>query len=402
MAEHLPDYMIPSAVVTLGALPLTPSGKVDRQALPAPDWSRRAHDRSYVAPRTPLEAAVADLAAQVLSVERVGVHDNFFELGGHSLLIVRLLSRIQKQLGQELALATLFQNPTVEHLARTLRQRADAPPPTPLVGIQPNGSKRPFFCVHPGAGSVLCYVELARCLGAAQPFYALQAAGLEDDQPPCSQIEEMAAAYLVALRAVQPEGSYLLGGWSFGGLVAFEMAQQLRAQGQEVALLVLFDSWTPRAETAPPSDDVTLLAWFAHDLGRMYGKTPQLSIDDLRRIEPELRLRFVIEQASAENLLPPDIGEQQIRRGLQVFAANQQAMVHYRPRPYAGRVALFRASEHPVADLPDPALGWNDLVEGGVAMDVIPGDHYAMLRPPQVQLLAERLSACIDAATASA
>jgi amino acid adenylation domain-containing protein len=397
LAERLPEYLVPAAFVLLDALPLTPTGKVDRQALPAPDWSRHAHADSYVAPRTPTEATVAGLAAQVLSVARVGLHDNFFTLGGHSLLIVRLLARIEQQFGQRIALAALFQQPTVAHLAALLRQRGGALTHTPLAGLQPVGTQPPFFCVHPGAGNVLCYVELAHSLGTARPFYGLQAAGLDDDQPPRSTIEEMASAYLAALRAVQPQGPYLLGGWSFGGLVAFEIAQQLRAQGQRVSLLALIDSWAPLPNDAPPSDEVALLAGFAQDLGRMVGKASPLTIDDLRRIAPEQRLTFVLEQARAADVLP-DIDEQQIRRALAVFAANTQAMQRYQPQPYSGPVALFRASELGAAEAPDALLGWAAFVTSDIALHAIPGDHYSMIRPPHVQLLAERLSAAIAAA----
>jgi amino acid adenylation domain-containing protein len=398
LAARLPAYLVPSAVVVRAALPLTPSGKVDRAALPAPDWAQASPTAGYVAPRTPTEATVAGVAAQVLGVARVGIHDNFFGLGGHSLLIVQLLARIEQHYGQRIALAALFQHPTVAHLAALLRPQADAPPPTPLVGMQPAGTQRPFFCVHPGTGNVLCYLPLAHELGTARPFYGLQAAGLEDDQPPRRSVAALATAYVAALRDVQPQGPYLLGGWSFGGLVAFEMAQQLHAQGQSVALLALIDSWAPQPDDTAPNDDDTLLAGFAHDLGRTFGKPSALTLADLRRVAPAQRLGFVVAQAHAAEVLPPDIGEEQVRRALAVFAANSQAMRDYQPQPYAGNVALLRASAQPTVESPDALLGWDAFVTSGIALHAIPGDHYSMIRPPHVQVLAERLSICLDAA----
>jgi thioesterase domain-containing protein len=310
---------------------------------------------------------------------------------------VRLLARIAQQFGQRLPLATLFQHPTVAQLAHTLAQ-AGPRPSTPLVALQLAGANRPFFCVHPGAGSVLCYSELAQRLGTAQPFYGLQAAGLEDAQTPRSTVAAMAAAYLDALRTVQPQGPYRLGGWSFGGLVAFAMAQQLQAQGQAVALLALIDSWAPLPGAAPPSDELTLLAWFAQDLGRMFGKPVPLTLDALRQIAPAQRLDYVLGVAHAAEVLPPDIDAEQIQRALAVYAANTQAQAAYQAQPYAGPVALFRASEQIMPVSPGPLLGWEAFVTGGIALHAIPGDHYSMMRPPHVQVLAECLSACIDAA----
>ncbi|HEY0737917.1 MAG TPA: amino acid adenylation domain-containing protein, partial [Herpetosiphonaceae bacterium] len=226
LAQRLPDYMVPSAFVLLDALPRTPNGKLDRKLLPAPDGSASGPSATFIAPRDTLELRLARIWEELLGVQPVGIRDNFFALGGHSLLVVRLMAQIQTQLGQKIPLATLFQEPTVEHLARTLRQWETQALATPLIALQPSGNQPPFFCVHAAGGSVLSYLELARLLGPDQPFYAFQAAGLDGEQPPHTQVETIAAAYLSALRAAQPHGPYRLGGWSFGGLVAYEMARQ--------------------------------------------------------------------------------------------------------------------------------------------------------------------------------
>jgi thioesterase domain-containing protein/acyl carrier protein len=400
LTARLPGYMLPSAFVVLDGLPRTPNGKLDRRALPAPEQAGSMRESTYVAPRDLTELRLVRVWEDLLGVQPIGVHDNFFDLGGHSLLVVRLIARIQQQFGQSIPLAALFQDATIEYMATLLHQRPSDEQRSPLVALQAVGANPPFFCVHPGAGNVLCYVELAHSLGHTQPFYGLQAAGLEDAQAPRGSVEAMATAYLTALRVVQPHGPYRLGGWSFGGLVAFEMAQQLHAQGQTVALLALIDS-TPPTDAAP-IDEVALLAWFAHDLGRMAGNPVPLTLDELRLIAPEQRLRYLLDQARVANVLPPDIDEQQIRRGLAVFAANIQAMQRYQPQPYAGRVTLFRASVQMPEDAADPTLGWGALATDGVALYTIPGDHYSIVRPPQVRLLAEQLHACLEAVPADA
>ncbi|MBV9788006.1 MAG: amino acid adenylation domain-containing protein, partial [Chloroflexi bacterium] len=188
LKERLPDYMVPSALVVLESWPLTPSGKIDRRALPAPGDVASGTPDTFVAPRDTLELRLARIWEALLGVRTVGIRDNFFELGGHSLLVVRLMAQIQAQIGQKIPLATLFQEPTIEHLAQTLRQFTTQPLNTPLIAIQPGGDKLPFFCVHPAAGSVLSYLELARLLGPDQPFYGFQAAGLEGEQLPHTQV----------------------------------------------------------------------------------------------------------------------------------------------------------------------------------------------------------------------
>ncbi|HEU4328800.1 MAG TPA: amino acid adenylation domain-containing protein, partial [Roseiflexaceae bacterium] len=394
LARRLPDYMVPSAFAVLERWPLTPSGKVDRRALPAPGEGDSGRE-GFLAPRDALELRIARIWEELLGVQPVGIRESFFELGGHSLLVVRLMSQIQKQLGQKLPLATLFQEATVEHLARSLRQSGAALPRTPLVPIQPGGSRLPFFCVHPGAGNVLSYLELARLLGPDQPFYGLQAAGLDGEAPPRESVDAMAEAYLAALREVQPEGPYLLGGWSFGGMVAYEMARRLTVEGQEVALLALIDSWAPTEAPVPAPDDAALLGWFAADLGRTLGADLRVSAETFAQIAPERRLAYVLDQARAAQVLPPDIGEREVEQYIAVFKASLTAMGSYPRRPYAGRATLFRAGDRPL-DQAGPTLGWEGLVAGGVALHVLPGDHYSIVRQPNVAALAEQITACLD------
>lgn len=397
LGEKLSDYMVPSAFFVLDALPLTPNGKVDRKALPLPDQTRPEQEKSFVPPRNTLEFQLAQIWEDLLDIRLVGVKDSFFDLGGHSLLAVRLIARIQKLFGQTLPLSTLLQAPTIEHLAGVLRQQTVSVSQSPLVAIQPASSKRPFFCVHPVGGNVLCYINLARQLGSDQPFYGLQAPGLDGEREPFTKIEDMAAHYIEALRVIQPEGPYLLGGWSMGGVVAFEIAQQLRKQNQEVALLAMLDS-KPPAYMAK-CDDTTLLAWFVRDLGGSFAKNLIVSEEKLRRKEPDEQLHFILEQARIANVVPPDVELAQIQRILQVFKANMRALWNYVPQVYLNKITLIRVSEmfsENSQDVGDPALGWGEFTCEPVELRVVPGNHYTMFGKPHINVLAESLRCCLD------
>jgi thioesterase domain-containing protein len=386
--------MVPQTFVALGEIPHTPNGKVDRKSLPSPDKERNTLQQSFVAPRDLLELQLAQVWEEVLGTAPVGVRDDFFENGGHSLLAVRLLARTRRVLGETFTLATIFQAPTIERLANFLRQRKRETAWSPLVPIQPHGTKKPFFCVHPGGGNVLCYADLARCLGTEQPFYAFQSQGLDGHKPPLTRVEEMAALYLREMRSVQPAGPYLIGGWSVGGTVAYEMARQLSAQGESIALLALFDTGAPVAGVAAavaPPDDVTLLLAFAHDLGF---SADQFHIDgaDFDSLGHEEKLACLWQQAQVANLLTPDIELAQVRTLLRVFEANVKARDAYAASRYDGDITLFRASEEALNSQQDVSKGWSQWTGREIDVLLTPGSHYTMLKRPHVEILAERLA----------
>ena len=394
----LPEYMVPSTFVLLDALPLTPNGKVDRKALPMLESTEPEREKAFVSPRNTLELQLVQIWEDLLAIHPISVNDNFFDLGGHSLVAVRLMAQIQKLFGQDLALSTLLQGPTIEHLAGILSQQTARTSQSPLVKIHSTGSKRTFFCVHPVGGNVLCYVDLARHLDSNQPFYGLQAPGLDGQTEPFEQIEDMAAHYIDAIRTMQPEGPYLLGGWSMGGIVAFEMATQLHKQCQEVALLALLDSRLP--VNTPELNDTTPLSWFIRDLGGTFGKTLTILDDDIWQMKPNEQLHYVWEQARMIELVPPDVGLIQIERLLKVFKANMQAMLSYKPQVYPNRVTLIRPSEVFSEDFEDsfgdPTLGWGKFTSESIEIHAVPGNHYTMLTKRYVPILAERLKYCLD------
>jgi amino acid adenylation domain-containing protein len=368
LQERLPEYMMPAAVVPLERMPLTPNGKVDRRALPAPESAAAAPKREYVAPRNELERQLAQVWEEVLGVRPVGVTDNFFALGGYSLLALRLMARVNQQFGCEISLQNLLRTETVEAMAEFVGRPAGESSESPLVALQPEGAGTPLFFMHPVAGSAFVYVALARLLGTERPFYGLNSPVNE----PLTKIEEMAARYVEAVRAVRPEGPYLLGGWSMGGLIAYEMAQQLRAQGQEVALLALIDRAAFDAEPQA-RDDAVLQSWFEQTIESVRG------------------------QAEATGGELWSFGPTMYHRLFQVYKNNHRAVEQYAPRPYAGRVTLLRAAETPVVT-PDPTLGWGALA-ADVDLHVVPGTHTSMLHEPEVRVLAERLRACVERAT---
>jgi amino acid adenylation domain-containing protein len=402
LQTRLPDYMIPSDFVVLETLPLTANGKVDRHALPAPNQSRPPLEQAYVAPRDNWELQMAHLWETILGKQPIGVQDDFFALGGHSFLAVALMAQVQTHFGRSLPLAALFQEATVEHLARLLRDSATqkgevsggmttlAEAWSPLVPIQPRGSQRPFFCVHGADGTVLGYRKLAQYLGPEQPFYGLQARGVENAEVPFTDIPSMAAFYLQAVHTLQPEGPYLLGGWSMGGLVAFEMAQQLVAQGQQVSLVVLFDTWldfNPRNTATPKSDQQLSLS----DDTTCTTELIKLSLGDLSQLPLWQLSGKQLEEIRKAIHLSPDRSLEQIHQLLRLSQVNAQASYTYVPASYSGRVLFFACEELPTVPLDSPLSKWATVVPTGLVVQHTSGDHYSMLSEPHVQLIAEHL-----------
>ncbi|MBO3458249.1 amino acid adenylation domain-containing protein [Aetokthonos hydrillicola Thurmond2011] len=435
LKEKLPEYMVPKVFVVLDSLPLTANGKVDRRALTELNSpANRIIDKTFIAPRTPTESTLAKIWAEVLNVERVGIYDNFFDLGGDSLLTVRLLKEIGKQLGRELPLSTLFLNPTIESLAASLSDTYSLAW-SPLVPIQPAGSNPAFFCVHPIFGVVFPYYELATHLGKNQPFYGLQPVGLDGKTPPLTRIEDMASHYIEALRKVQPQGPYFLGGWSFGSWVAFEMAQQLQKSGEEVALLAVLDTLAPIPGNIPSLgsglkfmlttvaryiwpfflDYFYLIIAIAKDrISNLIARFPNLNkvvrcsfrSRQKRSLETNLLSHFPLKEDATVNAIPEEsklrlLSELAIRPMLRVFYANSQAVLNYVPQTYPKRINVFRTEVQSSIAKEDPSMDWDKLTLEGTEIYNVPGNHLTMLRKPHIQVLAIQLKACIEKAQKS-
>jgi amino acid adenylation domain-containing protein len=419
LRAKLPEPMIPAAFVLLDALPLTANGKVNRKALPAPTWPDGRHAGNSGGARDTLEQQLVQIMEETLHVRPISVTSNFFDLGGYSLLAVRFLAQIEQVFGKKLPLMTLFQAPTVEQLANVLRQQATTQSSSPLVALRATGSKRPLFLVHSATGVLLNYIELVRMLDPDLPVYGFQSVGLDGHLPPLTQVEEMAAHYLEALRSVQPEGPYTIGGWSFGGTVAFEMARQLRTQGQEVEHLILIDTVAPpvptpdralaRAPFVVDADDGLWLIDLANSIREVRGVDLGLTYDQLRRLEHHAQFDLFLERLRKYDLLPPNAGLSDLEGWVRVSQANIQAMVNYVPHRYTGPIILFRSSESvpdddEISPLPkayiesldanmrDPLFGWDNLTDAPIDLYTIPGNHATMLLEPHVQAFAERLA----------
>ena len=394
LREKLPDYMVPAAVVFLEALPLTPNGKVDRKALPAPDRTL-APEEGFVPPRDEIELQVAAIWEELLDVRPVGLHDSFFALGGHSLLALRLVGSIERQLGSRIPLAALIAAPTVETIARLVREEVSLPRSL-VVPLEPGPtptarSETPLFLVHPVGGNVFCYLPLARLGGLEVPVYGIQAPEAEALSPSTPwTLETLAAHYVATLREIRPEGPYRLAGWSLGGAVAFEMARQLTGQGSEVALLAMIDPGPPRQGPEVP-DPRLELAQFVHDLRGLAGLDTSRAVALPAGAET---LDDLLACAEVRALLPADVTEDQIRALFALFRANVRALATYRPEPFAGRLTLLRA-EATAALLPEADREWSALAHGGAEVHLLAGDHYSLLRPPHVAALSGVLAACL-------
>lgn len=370
LSEQLPDYLVPSAFVILEAMPVTANGKVDRKSLPKPA-AQFEPEGDAAGEADPLQRRVLKIWREVLG-RPIGLGDNFFESGGHSLLAAKLMHRVGQVVGRPLPLALLLESPTVERLLVVLRQEGWSRHWSSLVGIQTEGSQPPFFCIHGVGGNVVGFRDLGRHMGPTHPFYGLQARGLDGREPHLSSIEEMASHYLREIASVQPRGPYFLGGFSFGGLVAYEMAQQLRAQGEEVGLLVLFDTYP--GNLSPMTSSL---------LKSLRKPSKQLLVQLGRSVRRRTRVLWRM------LTFPRPLRE--------VFQANGRAAGKYRLKPFTGPVMLFRASEQSLRN-EDPYAAWRELLAGGLEIQDIPGSHNGILVEPEVAVLAQRLRSCIDTA----
>ncbi|MEU5693027.1 amino acid adenylation domain-containing protein [Actinosynnema sp. NPDC020468] len=379
-ARSLPAYMVPSAFVTIDRWPVTPNGKLDRRALPAPGGVEV--DGPSVAPRTATEARVAELWADVLGVERIGVTDGFLESGGNSIAALRLVMRVQEELGADVPVAVLFEGGTVRTVAEIVDGTREASTSV-LVRLKDTGDKPPLFFVHPLGGSVFCYTHLVATLPEDQPFYAIQAPDLAGPDGPRPQtLEEIAALYLEAVREVQPTGPYHLGGWCMGGMVTYEMARQLDAAGERVGSLQIVSASIN--DPVPPryavDEAAAILGAFAYQL--------DITEDELRALDPETRLVRVLELAAGNGVSRADAGSVgEIKRLVALYQRHARALLKYRdePRePYRGETVLVRAETELFGD---GDLGWADRVAGGLVIEESPGDHYSMLEPPNVTRL---------------
>ncbi|GHH88800.1 non-ribosomal peptide synthetase [Streptomyces sulfonofaciens] len=416
----LPEHMVPSHLSWLPALPLTPSGKRDDAALRARPLEA-APARARTGPRDARERAVADILGDLLGVPDVGVDEDFFALGGTSLTAMRLMVAVEKRFGVRVPLAAFATAPTVAALAGRLGSQDAVAAFDAVVPIRTGGTRRPLFLVHPLGGNVLCYVRLARHLPDDQPVYALQAAGAEPGTVPSTTMDGLARGYLEAVRRVQPDGPYRLGGWSFGGFVAFEMARQLHASDPDlVEQVVILDSIAPdpgsgtgdrrgvgdrpaaadRAEVA----DRAMLEWFFWELiwADRGGDAPIEPLPHTLDSDAH-RLDFIADRAAAQGILTAHTARAAVRRLFRVYRANWAALRDYRPHRSPIDITLVKATA-PLPDAlkpmhgagrtlhQDPLNGWSTLTSGRVHLVTVPADHLRLLDEPHVRTVGRAVS----------
>ena len=400
--ETLPTYMVPSRLVCLERLPLTANGKVDRRALLSSEAARDQRIATAVerSPANLVELRLVQIWEELLGISPIAVTDNFFDAGGHSLLAVRLMARVERWTGQRIPLATLLAGPTIAEMAKLLGEGLPADP-SPLVPIQPRGDRTPFFGVHPMGGEVLCYYPLSRALGLSQPFFGLQASSPEASGKQ-EAIEEMALRYTRAICEMQPQGPYLLGGYSFGSKVAFAIAHELLREGREVALLALLDGGAPgKAAKLDEIDEAIFAAQGIREEARQVGKEFSIDFGEILNRPDHARLAYVIEAAKAQQLLPPEVDLGWVRRLLAGIAERQRAAALYSPEPYPGPVTLFRSTRddedfsETLADagfeVGEPTKGWQRFASREIEIVEIDAHHETLLRPPAVFSLAAQL-----------
>jgi amino acid adenylation domain-containing protein len=409
LKDRISDHMIPSAFVKLDAFPLTATGKIDRRALPDPGKGRPDLETIYVPPQFPLETALAKIWGDVLSLDRVGVNDNFFELGGDSLRAVQLIARINEVLGKQLIPAKVFQSPTIAQLAAMLRLET-GPDSSSLIAVQPRGSKPPFFWIHGDFSNAF----LPRYLGPDQPLYGLEHQS-EDGKPArYNRVETIASHYLDEIHTVQPGGPYFLGGYSFGAMVAFEMAQQLKKAGEEVSLLALLDPPSPTrsksfsSPAARSSNGETDIELFRDEIRRHLRQLDQVrAMEKLAYVFIRVgsKLNDAVQQATRQinkilkkmvwkfclasgRPIPPSL------RSPYILDIYHQARLNYVPQHYPGR-AIYIQGE---ASSGDHVMAWSKLIAEGLDVHEVRGDHAGVIKEPTARLWAEKLKTWLQSA----
>ena len=423
MQRILSQTRTAQVVVSTGDLSQRINRWIDREPLAEVDATEQSgsstlHQRpdlesAYVAPRNEMEETIAEIWQTLLGVDKPGINDDFYELGGHSLVGIHLLFRLRETFeAPGLQLNKLIERPTIAGLAESIDEtrRSEIDLPDIIVPLQPEGTKPPFFCVHPIGGDVSSLIELSRYMAPDQPFYGIQAPGIGDiiNYGEYNSLEEMATEYIEAIKFVDPEGPYFLGGFSYGGLVAYEMAVQLRQQGAEVALLGMMDTPAPdNAARVSQLDDATILFGLARERARQHGTELRLTLGELKRLKTEEeQITLLAELLRGANLLPPGLQDKWIFNFIKGFRIRVDIAVNYVPKRYDRCITVFLATERDsemetsydrvMFDLHDPTLGWDKLTDVPIQVLPVSGFHEMIVREPHVRVLAKQMRVAIE------
>lgn len=400
MREFLPTYMIPN-IMFLESFPLTANGKIDRKALPEPHVVRETDSARL--PETAIEKACQALWQTLFEQEDIHLEDNFFDLGGHSLLAVRLVHQASETFQLQLPLSAIFQAPTLgafSHMIEETKQTTSLfQSPTPLVPLQPEGNKPPFYCVHPMGGVVHVYMGLAKQVGTQQPFYGLQQQGIDGESEPLTDVIEMAKSYVDAIRQHQPKGPYYLGGWSLGGVIAYEMARQFRAMGEDIGLLLIMDTiiHKPGKGAVDGYFDYSFwLEFYAVQLELMFDKKLGIKRRKLSKLTQNEQINLVVEKAISKGIFKTKAyGIKQFENFMRVTHTGLKAVSSYNQSGFDGDITLLRCKDdisplhHINKDV--RTAGWRHYTSGEVSVHLVSGDHRTMIQQPHVQEVAKVL-----------
>jgi amino acid adenylation domain-containing protein len=397
LAAGLPEFMLPSHLVVLPALPLSPNGKVDRKALPSP--SGRSGAEPPVPPRNEYERRLVDMWKELLKKDAIGIKDDFFALGGHSLLAVMLITRIKNELGVELKLTRVLERPTIESLAECIANVSDEPPSVRhLVALSPVGTRPPIVMVAGIGGYAFTYAKFGSLFSKDQPLFALQAVGLEGEVTNGGRtIEQVADIYLAELTRERPEGPIIVAGFSFGALAAFELAVRLERQGREVPLIISFDGFAPGYPRVLPWPE--RLKAHAAEFASL-GARERKEYLAARLHNVRSRVRHLIGRGDEEMEDVPFADTHMNERLKNSWANHMQARRAYRTTAVSSAGVLLIRAEIPerwaATTMLDPLYGWQDRVRGPITTVTAPGDHLSVMTLQNQELIVNAITQRVD------
>jgi amino acid adenylation domain-containing protein len=398
LQSRLPAYMVPRIFILLNHLPLNVNGKLDKKALPDPDLLPEFGNRSIIEPETETQRIIAEIWKEALHLQQVSIKDNFFELGGHSLIAIKVMKLIEEKTKRRLPITALFEAPTIQKLSDLLEQDEKKDSWRSLIQIKPGGSKPPLYIIHGSGLTVLIFHALAMGLDADQPVYGLQARGLNGLDEPFDNMEEIASYYVGEILEQNPSGPFNLAGYSFGGIVAFEMAKQLKASGREVNMLAIFDT---NADHSLHFDDWSLkmskkfkrqfpkFKFILKSLGKHPAETLSYQFNFLKN-------KCIRLMSNAGFFKKTYVQEEYLDFADKINRNHDIAFEKYKLEPYNGSIDLFRVKNR-MYFLDDPIyLGWKPYALQGIEIHEISGDHKTFLLDPNVQELSRVLGRIIN------
>lgn len=385
IANKLPYYMVPSAIVWMEELPITKHGKLDKNKLPfeANDLLSREKQK----PNSLLETELTNLWRKILGVIDIGVEDDFFDLGGHSIKVIELIGYIRKKLQYEVPITAIFQYRTIRSLASYLSSNKEINTSRVIVPLKVyNSSEKPLFFIHPGGGGAICYLSLANNINIDMPIYGIQSVGYDQDIEPYTSIPRMAEHYVKEIKTIQGSGPYRIAGWSMGGTIAFEMAKLLRKEGEEVSFIGLLD--------AHPFDRINQLKDREESIV-VWGKSLGVESEELEGKSEKEKFLVVLNAAKKKGILPENAGREEVKRIINVMACNNVASDNYTFTEQVDKdLVVFHCLEKDPEhfhELVNPR-DWEERTTEQVTADIIPGHHQNIMNSPHVEVLGERIA----------